>query len=101
MSVKSLLCVISALVFAAHACVSALAADYEWPVLRVVDGDTVAVDASTDIPPELARLSVRLHGVDTPEKGYRTRCDSEREAGQAATEFTKATIETAGHHPAA
>ena len=32
----------------------ALAADYAWPVVRVVDGDTVAVDASADMPPELA-----------------------------------------------
>ena len=24
------------------------AADYAWPVVRVVDGDTVAVDASAD-----------------------------------------------------
>ena len=47
------------------------AADYSWPVVRVVDGDTVKVDASADLPPELASLSVRLRGVDTPEKGRR------------------------------
>ena len=70
------------------ACAPALAADYVWPVLRVVDGDTVAADASADLPPELARLSVRLRGVDTPEKGGRAKCESEREAGQAATTFT-------------
>ena len=73
-------------------CASALAADYAWPVLRVVDGDTVAVDASADLPPELARLSVRLRGVDTPEKGHRAKCEPEREAGQAATAFTEAAI---------
>ena len=78
-------------------CASALAADYEWPVLRVVDGDTVAVDASADLPPELARLSVRLLGVDTPEKGHRAKCEPEREAGQAATAFTEAAIAEAQH----
>ena len=63
----------------------------------MVDGDTVAVDASADMPPELARLSVRLLGVDTPEKGGRAKCPSERQAGQAATAFTKAVIAEAQH----
>ena len=66
----------------------ALAADYAWPVVRVIDGDTVAVDASADMPPELADVKVRLKGVDTPEKGGRAKCDHERDAGQAATAFT-------------
>ena len=72
------------------------AADYSWPVVRVVDGDTVKVDASADLPPELASLSVRLRGVDTPEKGRRARCESERQAGRAATAFTREAIERAG-----
>ena len=88
---------IAALVLSACTCAPALAAGYEWPVLRVVDGDTVAVDASADMPPELARLSVRLLGVDTPEKGGRAKCPSERQAGQAATAFTKAVIAEAQH----
>ena len=66
--------------------------DYTWPVVRVMDGDTVAVDASADFPPELADLKVRLRGVDTPEKGGRAKCESERAAGQAATAYTKAAI---------
>ena len=56
----------------------AFASDYTWPVVRVVDGDTVAVDASADLPPELADLRVRLRGVDTPEKGGRAKCAHER-----------------------
>ena len=69
------------LALCAFTCAAALAADYAWPVLRVVDGDTIAVDASRDLPPELARLNVRLRGVDTPEKGGRARCPFERQAG--------------------
>ena len=95
MSVKSLLCVIPALVLAAHACVPALVADCEWPVLRLVDGDTVAVDASADMPPELARLSVRLHKVHTPEKGQRAKCDAKRKNGQAVTAFSETEIAAA------
>ena len=70
----------------------ASAADYAWPVVRVVDGDTVAVDASGDLPPELADLRVRLRGVDTPEKGGRAKCPDERVAGQAATAFTEKAV---------
>ena len=89
--------VIAALALSACVYANAMAADYDWPVLRVVDGDTVAVDASTDLPPELARLNVRLRGVDTPEKGGRAKCPAERQAGQAATAFTGAAIAEAHH----
>ena len=80
---------------AALSAVGAQAADYSWPVVRVVDGDTVKVDASADLPPELASLSVRLRGVDTPEKGRRAKCEAERQAGRAATAFTEEAIEGA------
>ena len=59
---------------------------------RVIDGDTVVVDASADLPAELADLRVRLRGVDTPETGARARCASELRAGQAATAFVEARI---------
>ena len=70
----------------------ALGADYAWPVVRVIDGDTVAVDASADMPPELADIKIRLRGVDTPEKGRRAKCDAERAASRAATAFTSQAI---------
>ena len=65
---------------------------YRWPIVKVVDGDTLKVDARADMPPELARLHVRLRGVDTPEKGGRAKCDAERRAGRAATAFTAAAV---------
>ena len=68
------------------------AADYAWPVTRIIDGDTVRVDAGADFPGELAALSVRIRGIDTPEKGGRAKCDSERARGQAATAFTSQAI---------
>ena len=72
------------------------AADYPWPVVRVVDGDTVAVDASADMPAALAAIKVRLRGVDTPEKGGRAECDAERRPGRAATAFTERAVAGAG-----
>ena len=43
----------------------AAAGDYEWPVVEVIDGATLVVDAGADFPPELAMLTVRLRGVGT------------------------------------
>jgi len=74
---------------------TAAGGDYDWPVVRVIDGDTVQVDASADMPPELASLAVRLRGVDTPETG-RPECEAERRAGNAAAAFTKASLVKAG-----
>ena len=53
---------------------------------------TVGLATHADMPPELARLHVRLRGVDTPEKGRRAKCDAERRAGRAATAFTAAAV---------
>ena len=39
------------------------AGDYEWPVVEVIDGATLVVDAGADFPPELAMLRVRLRGA--------------------------------------
>lgn len=73
----------------------AVAGDYHWPVVRVIDGDTVQVDAGADMPPELASIRVRLRDVDTPET-WKPKCESERRAGKAATAFTKAALAEAG-----
>ena len=43
----------------------AAAGDYEWPVVRVIDGATLVVDAGADYPPGLAMLTVRLRGAGT------------------------------------
>lgn len=74
--------------------IEAEAADYAWPVVRVVDSDIVAADASADMPAELADLKVRVRGADTPET-WKPKCDVERAAGTAATAFTKAAIASA------
>ena len=41
------------------------------------------------LKPELA---VRIFGVDTPEKNHLAKCESERQRGLAASEFTKKMI---------
>lgn len=56
-------------------------------VTRVVDGDTVEFEAKW-LPPELGdTLKLRIWGIDTPEKGWRGKCDYEKELGQQATDY--------------
>jgi endonuclease YncB( thermonuclease family) len=68
------------------------AVTYEFPLTRVVDGDTVEFQATFLPAPLKPVLSIRVYGVDTPEKGFRAQCPSEAERGLAASEFTKKVI---------
>jgi len=65
---------------------------YDATILRVIDGDTVAFQAPFLPDPLKKELSIRVFGVDTPEKGYRAQCQSEDLLGRAATNFTKDSI---------
>jgi len=65
---------------------------YDAVLTRVIDGDTVAFQANFLPDPLKKELSIRVFGVDTPEKGFRAQCESENARGQAATAFTKAQI---------
>jgi endonuclease YncB( thermonuclease family) len=65
---------------------------YDWKITRVVDGDTVEFAAPWLPDPLKKRLTIRVYGVDTPEKGFRAKCESEAKRGAAATEFTKKVI---------
>ena len=68
---------------------------YDATVLRVIDGDTVAFAAPWLPDPLKKELSIRVFGVDTPEKGHRAQCPSENLLGLAATNFTKDSIANA------
>lgn len=65
---------------------------YDVVLTRVIDGDTVAFQANWLPEPLKKELSIRVFGVDTPEKGFRAKCTSEDARGQAATAFTKNAI---------
>jgi endonuclease YncB( thermonuclease family) len=71
---------------------------YNWTITRVIDGDTVAVEASWLPDPLKKEISIRIYGVDTPEKGFRAQCPSEAERGLASTEFTKKAILSSKQH---
>ena len=65
---------------------------YDAVITRVIDGDTVGIQATWLPAPLKPELSVRVFGVDTPEKGFRAQCPSEAQRGEAASAFTKAQI---------
>lgn len=71
---------------------SAFANPYDWKVTRVIDGDTVAFQADFMPAPLKPELSIRVLGVDTPEKGHRAACPQEAAAAEKASAFTKERI---------
>ena len=71
---------------------SAWANPYPVKVLRVIDGDTIEIEARF-LPPELKqKLSIRVLGVDTPEKGHRAQCPQEAALAERASAYTKSLI---------
>ena len=65
---------------------------YDAVITRVIDGDTVAFQADFLPAPLKKELSIRVFGVDTPEKGFRAQCASEAQRGEAASAFTKQAV---------
>jgi endonuclease YncB( thermonuclease family) len=62
---------------------------YDAQIIRVSDGDTIVISAPFLPAPLKPELAVRIFGVDTPEKGFRGQCESEKHRGEAASLFTK------------
>lgn len=67
---------------------------YEAKILKVSDGDTIVIAAPYLPAPLKPQLSVRIFGVDTPEKGFRGQCDKEKQMGEQASEFTKRMVKS-------
>ena len=68
---------------------------YNYKLDKVIDGDTVSFVAPFLPEPIKPVLSIRIYGIDTPEKGFRAKCPSENTRGLAATEFTKKAVASA------
>ena len=69
--------------------------EYDWRITKVVDGDTIKFEAPWVPDPIKKEMSVRIYGVDTPEKGWRGQCEKEKAAGAAATKFAKDLVKNA------
>lgn len=75
----------------------ASAACYGWPLREyrgeyAYDGDTIYV-AIPGLPGEIANMSVRVRGVDTPE--IRGKCDSEKQLAEKARDYARDRLKTA------
>ena len=68
---------------------------YNWKPIKVLDGDTVKFEAPWVPKPLKQEISVRVLGIDTPEKKPRNKCDQEDELAQKASKFTKDKIANA------
>ncbi|WP_336233013.1 thermonuclease family protein [Thalassospira sp. CH_XMU1458] len=75
----------------------AIAACYDWPLREyrgnyAYDGDTIYV-AIPGLPDEIANMSVRVRGIDTPE--IRGQCDSEKQLAQKARDYARQRLKSA------
>ena len=75
----------------------AIAACYDWPLRDyrgnyAYDGDTIYVEIP-GLPEEIAKMSVRVRGVDTPE--MRGKCESEKQLAQMARDYARQRLKSA------
>lgn len=73
---------------------SAAAAE-TYQITRVIDGDTVEIAVGFLPDPLPPKLSIRVLGIDTPEKAPRAKCEAEAAKAKEASAFTKAAVTNA------
>ena len=66
-----------------------------YEITRVIDGDTVEIAVDFLPSPLPPKLSIRVMGIDTPEKAPRAQCDVEAELAKKASAFTKNAVANA------
>ena len=79
--------------------IAANAACYDWPLRErhgeyAYDGDTIYVNIP-GLPGEIAEMSVRVRGVDTPE--IRGKCETEKSLASKARDFARQSLKSAKH----
>lgn len=84
-----LLCLISFPVFGEPIKASFNPGPNEIRLIEAVDGDTFKVEIVSILPKHMNIMSVRVFGIDTPEKGGRAKCSREDELAQKASKITK------------
>lgn len=72
--------------------IGAVPSDNNYRIIRVIDGDTIEIEAPF-LPKELKQvLHLRILGVDTPEKGKLAKCDLEKSRSNDAKDFVQKEI---------
>jgi micrococcal nuclease len=67
----------------------------QYKIQRVIDGDTVEIAVGFLPDPLPPKLSIRVLGIDTPEKAPRAQCEAEAKKAAEASAFTKGKVATA------
>lgn len=65
---------------------------YSYKVLEVIDGDTVKIEAKYLPNPLQPWVYLRIAGVDTAERGGKSKCERERLLAEEAAHFTENAI---------
>lgn len=65
----------------------------DMKILRVIDGDTIKITAPFLPEPFKKTLSLRIDGIDTPEKGHRAKCAKERLLADQARRYATQLID--------
>lgn len=58
----------------------------DWKIIEAIDGDTLRIEIPAMLP---LKYSIRINGIDTPEKAGRAKCEQEALLAEKASEFTK------------
>jgi len=80
---------------AIFALLASAAAAETYQITRVIDGDTVEIAVGFLPDPLPPKLSIRVLGIDTPEKAPRAKCDAEAAKAKEASAFTKDAVTNA------
>lgn len=75
--------------------INCLAEVYDYKILRTIDGDTIVFEAPFLPKPLKPELSMRIYGVDTPEKRGNARCEMEYSLAEEASEYTNSLVNAA------
>ena len=63
---------------------------YNYEILRIIDGDTIEIEANFLPKPLEPKISLRIKDIDTPEKRTKNKC--EKILGEQASLFTEKKI---------
>jgi len=72
---------------------------YVYKAIRIIDGDTIALNVENEKPLiQKIGLSVRILGIDTPEKAPRAKCKKENELAEKATKLVNEIVGAMGQN---
>lgn len=62
----------------------------QFVIVDVYDGDTIKTEVP--LPPPLNKISIRIAGIDTPERKHRAKCENERVKAEEAKKFLQGIV---------